>query len=257
MKLGISYMVFDGEELLEFAVKNIRNNIDHISVTYQTTSYFGNPADPNLLPLLERLKSLKLIDELIFFEPNLSLHHKENELQLRNIGLEASRKAGCTHHISADVDEFYIGEQLEYVKKIMEEGNYDLSLVRNEVYYKDPTWLVVPCQNLISTLIHPIDNWYDRHVKYPDFPFHLEPTRKLSRYNNYKVFEKNEFVIHHMSYVRKDIRKKLANSDNGQFYKNKFFTQFDDHQLGGRVCLLPEFLNRKTIQVENTFGIQF
>lgn len=41
-------MVFDGEELLEFAIKSIRNEIDHISVTYQTTSYFGNPADPEL-----------------------------------------------------------------------------------------------------------------------------------------------------------------------------------------------------------------
>lgn len=46
-------MVFDGEELLEFAVKSIRNVIDYISVTYQDVSYFGNKADPNLLSYLE------------------------------------------------------------------------------------------------------------------------------------------------------------------------------------------------------------
>jgi hypothetical protein len=126
MKLGICYMVFDGEELLEFATSSIRNHIDFISVTYQTTSYFGNPADPNLLPLLKQLQNEKLIDELIFFEPDLSVHHKINELNLRNLGLEASRKMDCTHHISSDVDEFYQGKQLDYVKDVMDNSDYDL-----------------------------------------------------------------------------------------------------------------------------------
>ena len=40
MKIGACYMVFDGEELLEFSIKSIRNSIDFISVTYQDFSYF-------------------------------------------------------------------------------------------------------------------------------------------------------------------------------------------------------------------------
>lgn len=77
MKLGICYMVFDGEELLEFAVKSIRNVIDYISVTYQDVSYFGNKADPNLLPYLENLKKEGLIDEILFYKTDLSIHHKQ------------------------------------------------------------------------------------------------------------------------------------------------------------------------------------
>ena len=42
MKLGVSYNVFDGEELLESSIKSIRDNVDHISVVYQTISNFGN-----------------------------------------------------------------------------------------------------------------------------------------------------------------------------------------------------------------------
>ena len=87
-------MVFDGEELLEFAVKSIRNVIDYISVTYQDVSYFGNKADPNLLPYLENLKKEGLIDEILFYKTDLSIHHKQNELNLRNLGLEESKKAG-------------------------------------------------------------------------------------------------------------------------------------------------------------------
>lgn len=256
MKLGICYMVFDGHELLEFAIKSIRNQVDHISVTFQTTSYFGNPADENLVPNVKRLKSEGLIDELIFFEPNLSLHHKINELNLRNIGLQASRNAGCTHHISADVDELYKEEELAYVKTEMESGDYDLSVSYMDTYYKDPTFLVYPVQKLLVTLIHPVSNEYEMDIPYPTFPFHMEITRRLKYHDKYRIFSKEEFTIHHMSYVRKDIRRKFDNSDNKRFYKiKKFINNFENYQLGGRVCLLPDYLNRKTIKVDNYFNI--
>ena len=56
MKVGVSYNLFDGEELLEDSIKSIRNNVDYISVVYQTVSNFGNPCSPNLMPVLEELK---------------------------------------------------------------------------------------------------------------------------------------------------------------------------------------------------------
>jgi len=57
MKIGVSYNLFDGEELLESSIKSIRKNVDYISVVYQTVSNFGNPCDEGLVPLLEELKS--------------------------------------------------------------------------------------------------------------------------------------------------------------------------------------------------------
>jgi hypothetical protein len=251
MKLGLCYMVFDGHELLEFAARSIRSQVDHISITYQDISYFGNPAGPELKSTVERLKNDKLIDEIILFEPNLKLHHKENELKLRNIGLNASRQAGCTHHISADVDELYLPEQLKYVKEAM--NGYDFCMVPYEVYYKKPTYLITPSQNLSITLIHPVDNPYEINK---EFPFKVEITRRLAHCDKYKVFTKEEMTIHHMSYVRKNIRKKLDNNDNGQFYKKeKFIANFENYQVGGRVCIIPDFLNRRTIEVENIFDI--
>lgn len=258
MKLGVCYMVFDGHELLEFAARSIRNEVDFISATYQHTSYFGNPADPDLVPNMERLKAMGLIDELIFFEPNLKVHHKENELALRNLGLEASRKQGCTHHISSDVDEFYLPAQLATAKRIMEEGGYDFSVVPLEMYYKEPTYLVTPCQNLQATLIHPVENHYEM-VPHKIFPLRLEVTRRMAKYDNFRVFTKEECTQHHMSYVRKDIKRKLQNSDQGRFYpkREQFYENFDKYQVGGRVCIAPEFKNRRTIEVQNIFGIHF
>lgn len=258
MKLGICYMVFDGEELLEFAIKAIRNNVDFISATYQDISYHGNKADPQLFQTLSQLKSEGLIDELIFYDTDLTLHHKENEVRLRNLGLEASRKAGCTHHISLDADEFFDAQQLEFAKKEMEKDDYDFSVVPIKTYYKDPTFLVYPVQDLIVSFIHPVTNQYTKEIDYPIFPFHMETTRRFVNHRIYRVFKTEECVMHHMSYVRKDMRKKFKNNDNKRFYKvEKFLKAFDEYKLGGRVCLLPDYLNRRTTPVDNKFNIHF
>ncbi len=253
MKLGICYMVFDGSELLEFAISSIRKHVDFISATYQTTSYFGNKADDYLVSNMERLVSSGMIDKLIHFEPDLKVHHKINELNLRNIGLKMSREAGCTHHISADVDEFYESKQLEYAKG--EIGDCDFSIAEFANYYKDPTFLIVPDQKQQMSFIHPVRNSYEYTEK---FPFKIEITRRFSDYGKYRVFSKDEMTVHHMSYVRRDIRRKLANSDNGRFYKriDKFVEDFDKYKLGDRLRVVPDFMNRKTVFVENIFGIK-
>ena len=257
MKLGICYMVYDGFELLEFAARAIRKQIEHISVTYQDISYFGNPADPKLLPYLQKLQSEGLIDELLFYKTDLSIHHKDNELNLRNLGLQASRNAGCTHHISADVDEFYRPDQLEYAKNVMDKGDYDFSVAPLSTYYKHPTFLVIPEQKLHVSFIHPVSNEYNRTIMYPTFPYHMETTRRFTNHSKHILFTRNEFVIHHMSYVRKDIRQKFANSDNSQFYElDDFYKTYDNYECGGLVCLLPEFLNRRTTKVDNYFNIE-
>ena len=160
MKTGICYMVFDGEELLEFAIKSIRNVIDYISVTYQDISYFGNEADSSLKETLFRLKDQKLIDDLIFYKTDFSISPKENELNLRNLGLQYSRNNGCTHHISSDVDEFYKDFELKKVFNLIKDQNYDFTFVKQEIYYKDPTWLISPNQEMYVTFIHPVENEY-------------------------------------------------------------------------------------------------
>lgn len=254
MKLGVSYMVFDGSELLEFAIAAIRKQVDFVSVIYQTTSYFGNQADQELVPTVTRLEKEGLIDKLVLAQPDLTVHHKVNELLFRNMGLQLSRDAGCTHHIGADVDEFYEGRHLEFAKNFLDDKSFDFSIIHQEVYYKDPTWMVTPNQKMMMPFIQPVDNDFHPVDKYP---FHVEPTKRCLRNSSYFLLKKEDVICHHMSYVRKDIRRKFANSDNGRFYKkiDQFVSDFDKYQLGGRICILPDFLNRKTKLAENIFDI--
>ena len=58
MRLGVSYNVFDGEELLEESISKIRDNVDFICVVYQNTSNFGEFRD-DLEPFLYDLNTRK------------------------------------------------------------------------------------------------------------------------------------------------------------------------------------------------------
>jgi hypothetical protein len=78
MKLGVSYIIFDGVELLESSILQIRNQVDWISVIYQDRSWFGDRAPASIKVELNRLVSKGLIDELIPFTNFTPLVNREN-----------------------------------------------------------------------------------------------------------------------------------------------------------------------------------
>ena len=253
MKLGINYMVFDGEELLEFAIKSIRDQVDFVSVIWQNLSYFGNKSNLKLENTINKLKQDGLVDNVTHYTQDLNLHFKQNELNIRNLGLDLSIENGCTHHISSDVDEFYLSDHLIYAKQEMKD--HDCSIISIINYYKQPDYIIYPDQQHFCTFIHPVSNRYEISKT---FPYGVEHTRRHTQCNNCKIFEKNEIVVHHMSYVRKDIKKKLENSSNGQFCNIKrICNEFDKYKLGGKLRVPPDLKIRKTILGKNLFNIKF
>ena len=78
-KWGVSYSVFDGIELLEHRIKSIRNSCDYVNVVYSDISWYGHKTDDDILSILQDLKEKKLIDEIIYYKPNLTLSAGENE----------------------------------------------------------------------------------------------------------------------------------------------------------------------------------
>ena len=217
MILGASYNLFDGEELLESSIKSIRNNVDFISVVFQTQSNFGNLCHESIPDLLIDLQKKKLIDEVIHYNPDLSKHPHENERNKRNIGLEASREKGCTHHLSIDTDEFYNTLQFDNAKEIIEENNFDSSVCRLQTYYKNDHTILWPLEDYYVSFIYKIRP----NVVYAPMPFPVlvDPTRRMEA-GSMMDFEHDELLMHHFSYVRKDLRSKLENSSAKQNWDN-------------------------------------
>ena len=218
MKLGVSYNIFDGEELLENSIKSIRKNVDYISVVYQEVSNFGNPCNDNLVPLLNRLKNEGLVDEIFKYRPQTQRGGHFNEINKRNIGLSLSEGVKCTHHMAMDSDEFYTDEQFKFLKKEMIEGDYDSSCCQMVTYYKEPKYRLDPKEDYYVSLIYKIQNGKQYVMGLP-FPTLVDPTRRMEG-GKCKIFTRDEIEMHHMSYVRKDIRKKLQNSSASPNFKN-------------------------------------
>ena len=140
IKLGAAYNAFDGEELLEASIRSLRaGGVDFVCVVYQTTSNFGSACSERLVPLIERLQRSGMVDVALLYEPrrfHSALERRRlvstramadslgtdlsnlgdqflNEVSKREAGRQECAKAGCTHFMSVDCDEFYVASQLQ------------------------------------------------------------------------------------------------------------------------------------------------
>ena len=216
MRLGVSYNLFDGEELLEHSIRCIREKVDYISIVYQTVSNYDQACSDDLIDTLNRLKSMGLVDELQIYTPKMFSRDKNNasynELEKRNIGLNISRRNNCTHHMSIDCDEFYVPEQFEYMKATIVEGDYDSATCHYTNYYNDSIYKIDgPYHEAYVSTIYKINDDTAYKFRSKNSPVKIDPTRKTNN-KNYIVFDRLEVEMHHMSMVRKDLRRKYMSS---------------------------------------------
>ena len=221
MKLAAGYVVFDGLETLEASLRSIRLQVDIIIVSYQTTSWGGTVATPELIPTLTGLQNLGLIDELIEFKnfrpsslisPAEVLQAKSFELVKRQGCLELAFKLGATHYLSMDADEFYRESEFSWAKTEIETFNLDATAV-HYINYVTPTlhrgharWRVPFIYRITSQSRH--------HAS--QFIFSgIDPTRGMidDSYFKSRIFERSQISMHHMEMVRADLLSKyLASS---------------------------------------------
>jgi hypothetical protein len=218
MKLGVSYNLFDGEELLEKSILSIRENVDYISVVFQMVSNLGDICNPEIKNQLIELKSKGLINDFYLYIPTLHNSPHYNEITKRNIGLELSKLNNCTHHISMDTDEFYLDKEFKFLKEEMITNDYDSSCCQMQTYYKEPIYQIFPPEEYYVSLIFKIREGIQFEYA-TSFPTLVDPTRRMFP-DNCRIFSREEIQMHHFSYVRNDIRKKFNNSSSINDIKN-------------------------------------
>lgn len=212
MKLGVSYNAFDDSiELLEDSIKYIRDTVDFVSVVYQKISNYGAKGSEDTIHLLKDLQERKLIDQCYLFEPDLNLG-KINEVNKRNYGLHVCKEEKCTHFMTMDCDEYYIPEQFKRAFELFIEGDYDSSACQMQTYWKEK-WrykFAKPESYYVSLFFKVSD-----HLRFiyglSGFGPLVDPSRR-SKPGRLKKYTRDEIEMHHMSYVRDDIRSKFMNS---------------------------------------------
>ncbi|MGN1152817.1 MAG: hypothetical protein ACI4S3_02215 [Candidatus Gastranaerophilaceae bacterium] len=214
IKWGVSYSVFDGEELLEASIKSIRNQVDYVNVVYQTKSWYGNEASPDLLSILYKLKNEGLIDELIEYVPNYSLPAGVQEKEKRNLGLKHAINSNVNYFMTMDCDEFYEENDMIEAKEFILENKITNSYCLQYKYLEKPTKRNINFVGYVGFFFKINKDSYIGEDS--DKPCIIDPTRVVVYEDTKRYFVLRHLKMHHMELVRKDLNKKVINSSFGK-----------------------------------------
>jgi hypothetical protein len=224
MKLVVIYNLFDGIELLEYAAKQIRQYCDRIIVHYQNNDYYGKPIPEPVEPVLNRLKAKNIIDEAILFDDFVPATNwreaKSNELRKRVIIKKLLLDTDFTHYLESDVDEFYVGEEFNKAKKLIEDNNYVTTSTDAVDYVYSPTLR----KDILSSTAFP---FICKLMPIPcGFPIkNIDPTRiTAGDARPYHHFALSDVTMHHMETIRKNLLLKYQATSRGILDRNRLKT---------------------------------
>jgi hypothetical protein len=256
-KLGVSFMVFNGEELLIPAIIHLKDNVDFVSVVYQEESN-NRKEKKDLQPLLKKLKPL--VDVVVKYTPNSNYErwnlsetqksmtdeifdHKHNDMSKRQMGLEICRANGCDYFMNMDTDEFYVPEEVERAKETIVAGGYDSSFCKMQTYYKYTNCVIDPPEEYYVPFIYKITPQSKIEVIDNDmFPVIADGQRRI-RTKHPLIFKREELEMHHLSYVRKNAKNllsKISTSMQNILYsknrKEKIMWDWNNFKVGNEVA---------------------
>lgn len=241
-KLAAIYNVWDGDELLEYSINSVKSGVDLFIIVYQTTSNFGEKYDP-LQNILKAVKDVPYI--LHKFTP---INHAgiSNEREKRNIGLQIAKKNSCSHFLHMDCDEMY--QDFNKAKKLYFNSGKEGSCCKIFTYFKLPTLRFETEDGYFVPFIHKLFD--DTRSGLPNYPFYVDPTRRINC-NNVELLNVH---MHHFSYIRKDIMRKINNSSaRNNFKKGTILQDYNNPDL--KCGYYVKDYEKKLIEVPNLFDI--
>jgi len=145
------------------------------------------------------------------YEPDLASSRHTNEIRKRQLGIDIARDLGCTHFLHLDCDEYYNPDEFRRGKTVLQGAQADGSVCRLWSYFRYPHLRVDKPEGYWVPFIHKlkVDTVCGCNRRYP---FYVDPTRNVMPVRNVHEFSMNTLMMHHLSWVRRDIRLKFRNS---------------------------------------------
>ena len=235
-KVGLAIICFEGTEHLYNIISAIRESVDYVSVGLQRKSYHGDPISNIDLNEIFRLRDEdRLVDNIVEIELDMNKEPRVQETDKRNILIQDAEDHGCSHCLVIDSDEYYTKKAFDYGLQQIDEYDYEMTYCQYVNYYHDYChYLKYPFSDGMYVPWVSKTRWrhsYDCN----DFPKPSDPTRRFVRSEivtdengkqtkkmlaEYHIFEWNEVKMHHLSWLRADIRKKLENWSSKKVFKN-------------------------------------
>ena len=228
-KLGLGIIAFEGTEHLKNIIYEIRDCCDVVVICLQKTSYHGDPIKEEDIADVELLKTCNLVDDIIWFE---SKNLYENEPKIGPRLVETDKRnfildyleitAKCSHGLVIDSDEFYDREDFIRAKDFIDkDDNVHVTYCQYVNYYRDykhvlawPFFCYVPFISEIQ---------YRFSFKNGSFDKPSDPTRRYlldGKNKVYHLLSYNTIKMHHLSWIRKDIIRKIDSWSSKQLFNN-------------------------------------
>jgi hypothetical protein len=201
MKLAAIYNVWsDSSDLLKGSIERIIDSVDLVVIVYQTVSNFGQ-VDNTCLFDLKEIEGDKIIK--IFYSPIEAWKPQANEINKRKQGVMIANQHGCSHFLLMDCDEYYDPTEFKTAKEWVIERNFIATYVDMWTYFlkpylrlREPTKATFICS--MDSL--PLGGSFGG--------INADYTRKVTATHPQLA----PIMMHHVSWIRKDIWCKLNNS---------------------------------------------
>ena len=231
---------FDATELLDLCIKQVRDHVDFVLLSTQEKSYNGVLCSEEDEARYLELHEKGIIDAVITYDVD-NRPMRVQEWDKRNKSLKYARDLGYSHAIMVDEDEIYDTNQFAKAKEMFFNKGLAASYVRYVNYYKDFHHVIDhPSKDAVVPFIQSTSLQYNYggHAPAP-----CDPTRRiLNPVSEGYIFDRSVIEMHHASWIRNDIRKKIRNwSAKDSFSKRELkevISKWENWKEGDRAKIL-------------------
>ncbi len=211
-QIAAVFCVFDDRTYLEYSIENISQIADKIFILANFKSWqSGEPLSSRyysyLLNLQKKFKNLEVIKCFAI-----------NESEQRNFGLEILKKNNFDYCFVVDCDEFYILEDLDYIKRyIISHPEFSIFRIKLKTYWQSFQYRIEPPEPYPPVCC----------LKVNEAIFINSRIAKPINNNPEYIFNTDNICCYHMSYVLSDanLLKKLRRFTHSFEIKSNWFNE--------------------------------
>lgn len=234
-KLGVGIVAFEGTEHIKNITHEIRPYVDEIVVCLQDVSYTGISIDKYDIEEVERCVAAGLVDKIVWYSfthddvTNAKNNVKNDidwprylECEKRNKLLGILEDDNCSHALIMDSDEYYDGREFSHVKNYIDnEPDTHVTYVQYVNYWKDYRHYIAWSFKTYVPFITEIGYRFSFGAKH--LRHNTDKTRIYGMKENdkYSVINWKSIKMHHLSWIRLDIEKKIRSWSSLKYFNQK------------------------------------
>lgn len=252
MKLAALYSVWNGLEHFEGSLAQIYSETDVIVIGWQKHSHYGKVSN-EVEGFVNKMKKKHPKIVLFEFKPRGGNAKAEQRRKLNQM-IRVAQGLSCTHFFMSATDHYYDSSQFANCKQIAKQ--YDVTASKMYTYFKEPIWRLTPIETYYMPFICKlrVGQTYSKDT-HGEWNVYVDPALCIVPNDTFYEFKQDELMMHHYSFVRKDVENKLLNAAARRNFDKKIpeilerFRAFD----GKGKC---PYYECEVEEVENFFNIK-